>query len=161
MGSEEKIPLSELICTITKISTPPIIASLVYFIVQFISIYYIGNLDDSILLAGVGMGIMLINILAFAILYGLNCALDTLVSQSFGAKSYEMCGVYLNRGRLINTVLMLPITVILMNTESLLIAMKQDPAISVIASKFCIMMIPGIWAMTMYDATRRFLCAQF
>ena len=56
---------------------------------------------------------------------------------------------------------MVPITVILMNTESLLIAIKQDPAISVIASKFCIMMIPGIWAMTMYDATRKFLSAQF
>ncbi len=61
-----------MICTITKIATPPIIASLVYFIVQFVSIYYIGNLDDSILLAGVGMGNMLINIIAFAILYGLN-----------------------------------------------------------------------------------------
>jgi Na+-driven multidrug efflux pump len=71
-GSEDKIPLTQLICTITQIATPPIIASLVYFIVQFVSIYYIGNLDDSILLAGVGMGNMLINIIAFAILYGLN-----------------------------------------------------------------------------------------
>ena len=70
-----------------------------------------------------------------------------------------MCGVYLNRGRFVTTVLMLPITVIFMNTESLLIAMKQDPAISLIASNYCCMMIPGIWAVTMFDATRRFLCA--
>jgi hypothetical protein len=37
--------------------------------------------------------------------------------------------------------------------------LKQDPEISRIASKVCCMMIPGIWAMSMFDATRRFLCA--
>lgn len=105
------------------------------------------------------MGLMLINIIAFAILSGLNKTLDTFVSQSFGANSYELCGVYLNRGRLVNTVLMLPISLIFINCERILILLKQDPEISRIASKVCCMMIPGIWAMSMFDATRRFLCA--
>lgn len=102
---------------------------------------------------------MIINILALTILYGLNQALDTLVSQSFGAKSYEMCGAYLSKARLVATVLMLPISLIFFFSSSILIAMGQDPAISAIASKYCCIMIPGVWAMAMFDTTRRFLSA--
>lgn len=85
---------------------------LVYILVQLVSTYFIGNLNDPALLAGVGMGNMLINVLAFALMQGLNGALETLVSQSFGAKNYEMCGTYLNRGRFVDTVLMIPISII-------------------------------------------------
>jgi hypothetical protein len=37
------------------------------------------------LIAGIGLGNMLINVLAFAILEGLNGALETIVSSSYGA----------------------------------------------------------------------------
>ena len=47
--------------------------------------YFIGNLNDPALLAGVGIGNMLINCLVFTVTEGLNGTLDTLVSQSFGA----------------------------------------------------------------------------
>ena len=52
--------------------------------VQLINTYYIGHTNDSALIAGVGMGNMLINVLAFAIIQGLNGALETLISQEFG-----------------------------------------------------------------------------
>jgi len=51
-----------------------------YMITQLISIYYIGHTNDPILIAGVGMGNMLINVLAFAVINGLNGALETLIS---------------------------------------------------------------------------------
>ena len=44
-----------------------------------------GHTGDPVLIAGVGMGNMIINILAFAIIFGLNGALETLISQSYGA----------------------------------------------------------------------------
>lgn len=121
---EEKLSLSQLILTIIKISTPLTFAQVIYFLVNFASFYFIGNLDDSVLLTGIGTATMLINILAFSTFFGLNGALETLVSQSYGAKSYEMCGVYLIKGRLIDTVLMLPISLILINSKNLLVAMK-------------------------------------
>ena len=58
---------------------------LVYITVHLVTIYFIGNLNDPALLAGVGVGNMLINVLCFAIIQGLNGALETLVSQSYGA----------------------------------------------------------------------------
>lgn len=53
--------------------------------VQIINTFFIGHTNDAVLIAGVGMGNMLINVLAFAVMQGINGALETLVSQSFGA----------------------------------------------------------------------------
>ena len=63
-----------------KLSVGPIISMFFYMFVQLINTYYIGHLDEPALIAGVGMGNMLINVLAFAIMQGLNGALETLIS---------------------------------------------------------------------------------
>jgi len=46
---------------------PSVIGMLLYLFVQLSSTYFIGNLNDPVLLAGVGMGNMLINVLCFAV----------------------------------------------------------------------------------------------
>jgi len=52
-----------------------------------INTYYIGHSNDPPLIAGVGMGNMLINVLAFAPMQGLNGALETLISQAYGTSN--------------------------------------------------------------------------
>jgi len=56
-----------------------------YMLVQLMNTYVIGHTNDPVLIAGVGMGNMLINVFAFAVMQGLNGALESLVSVSFGA----------------------------------------------------------------------------
>lgn len=68
-----------------KLSVGPIVSMFFYMMVQLINTYYIGHTNDSVLIAGVGMGNMLINVLAFAPMQGMNGALETLISQAFGA----------------------------------------------------------------------------
>lgn len=51
-----------------------------YMFVQLVNTYYIGHTNEPALIAGVGMGNMLINVLAFAVIQGLNGALETLIS---------------------------------------------------------------------------------
>ena len=41
-----------------------------------------------------------------------------------------MCGVYLNRGRVVVTVVLIPIVLILSVSDKILIAIGQDPEIS-------------------------------
>ena len=57
--------------------------------------------------------------------------------------------------------LMLPIVVIFANSENILVALGQEPAIAYVACKYCCLLIPGVWAMGMFDSTRKFLSAQF
>ena len=57
----------EVFWEITKIAVPLIFAMLVFLLVQLVNTYFVGHSNDAVLLAGVGMGNMLINVLCFAV----------------------------------------------------------------------------------------------
>ena len=134
---------------------------LVYLMVMLVNTYYIGHLNNPVLLAGVGMGNMLINVLCFAVTQGMNSALESFVSHSFGAGKYDKCGILLNRGKFVSSMVMVPLIIIYIFSEEILVALHQDRAISHIAKRYCCILIPGIWAQSMFDATRKFCSAQF
>jgi Na+-driven multidrug efflux pump len=94
---------------------------LVYLFVQLVNTFFVGKLNDPGLLAGVGMGNMLINVLAFAVMQGLNGAIETFVSKEYGKGNYTKCGLYLNRGKMVCTVIMIPIIVIFACSDKILI----------------------------------------
>jgi Na+-driven multidrug efflux pump len=62
------------------------------------------------------------NVLALAVTQGLNGALESFVSQAYGFGKYKMCGAYLNRGRAIVTVILIPIAILLSISDKLLIS---------------------------------------
>ena len=59
------------------------------------------------------MGNMIQNMIGLSIVIGLNGALETLVSQAYGAGNLQLCGTYLNRGLMIVVVCFIPITLAL------------------------------------------------
>ena len=79
----------------------------------FVNTIFAGRLDDSAKLAGVGLGYTILNVICIIPLLGMNGTIETLVSQAFGAKNLELCGVYLNRGRVINTLIFIPLAIAL------------------------------------------------
>ena len=109
---------------VVKLSVPPIISMFFYMFVQLVNTYFVGHLNDASLIAGVGMGNMLINVLCFAVMQGLNGALETLVSQAYGYGKFSICGIYLNRGRIVCTGLMIPIIIIFSVADKILIGIK-------------------------------------
>ena len=157
---------------VSKLSVGPIVSTIFYMIVLFINAYYIGQTKNSVLISGVGMGNMLINLLGLSILQGLNSAIETLVSQCYGSslnldKSQEYrdqmrrsCGVYLNRGRFVITVALVPIGLFYWNSETVLLALHQDAEVARIACKYSTIMIPGLWSLSQFDSTKKFLSAQ-
>lgn len=72
---------------------------------QLVNTYYIGQMNDKVLIATLGLSQMLLNVFCFAITNGLNSALETLVSQAYGYGRFEVCGTYLYRGRVIVSLL--------------------------------------------------------
>ena len=71
-------------------------------------------------MAGIGMGNVLIGMFCMAFCFGLNGTLESKVSQAYGAKDYVMCGIWLNRGRMIASFLMLPIGILFLTAGHLL-----------------------------------------
>ena len=55
----------------------------------------IGQLNNPILLAAVGMGTMVLNMCGFGPYMGLNSGLETLAAQAIGAQNMTLAGVYL------------------------------------------------------------------
>lgn len=157
----DNMGIGECFWVVTKMATPLVFGILLDMLVQFTNIYFIGNLNDTVLLDGVGMGNMLNNMIVFAGTEGLNSTLETLISSAFGARKYEVCGVLLNRGKIVCTMLFVPIIFIFYFSDKILIALNQNEEIARIARDYCCLTIPGVWAMAMFDATRRFLSAQF
>jgi len=87
----------KIVFGILKLACPIIITSFLTILSQQINFMFVGNLNDTTSLAAVGLGNMFINICAFAFSFGMNTALETLVSQAYGAKNLPLCGVYLWR----------------------------------------------------------------
>ena len=77
LDMKKDMTLLESLWKITTLATPAVLGLLLYLLVQMSNTFFIGNLNEPILLGGVGMGNMLINVLCFAIVQGLNSALFT------------------------------------------------------------------------------------
>jgi Na+-driven multidrug efflux pump len=54
----------------------------------------------------------------------MNGAVETFVSQSFGAKNLKLCGQYMNQGRIILLLMFIPIALILNQSDRILLAIK-------------------------------------
>ena len=84
---------------------PNIIICIVIRLQETVNIIFLGRLNDPHLLQGIGIGLTMINLMGMSIIKGINMALETLVSQAAGAGNLELCGVYLNRGRFVMSVI--------------------------------------------------------
>ena len=68
-----------------------------------------------------------------------------------------MCGVYLNRARVINTAFFVPMCIIFFFTEELLIALGQDPTTAAHAESYVTTMLPGLFFLLQRHCTTKFL----
>lgn len=124
--------------------------------VQLLNIFYVGHVSSD-LLAGVGLGNMLLNVLVFAVTMGLNGTIETFVSWSFGEGNKPMCGIHLNRARVVVSAVITPVIVLFLFMDSILIGLQQDPEIAKIARDYCVWTIPGWFCLVQFDSTKRFL----
>ena len=81
--------------------------------------------------------------------------------EKYRIKMRQMCGVFYNRGRFVCTFIMIPIAVIFFFSDKILVAIKQEPQVSAIACRYVTVLIPGVWAMGQFDATKKFLSSQY
>ena len=113
--------------------------------------FFVGSLNQTVPLAAVGLGNIFINMLGVAIFFGLNGAMDTLVSQARGANDKHLCSIYLQRGRLVNTLTFAMIVVPLIFSSQILLLLGQDKQVSAQAGKYVLAYTPGIYFLSLLD----------
>ena len=126
LPSEEPLTVSFATRKALAFGLPSIICLFESLLVETANQIFVGQLGVPALTAAIGLGNMVLNTFCVSVAIGFNGALDTLVSQAFGNGQYRMCGVYMNRARVINVAFFVPICIVLFLTEEILLAFGQD-----------------------------------
>jgi multidrug resistance protein, MATE family len=127
------------------------------YLIEVITLIFVGHLNDPAIIAGAGIGSMLNTMMGLAITCGMNSALSTLISQSYGQNNMRLCGVYYNQARIMVTLLFLPILIVMLNADNLFLAFGFEPHVCAHAQTFINYRLPHLYFFSLYDATKRLL----
>ncbi|XP_041804898.1 multidrug and toxin extrusion protein 1 [Chelmon rostratus] len=139
-----------------KLAGPVFISQLMIFLISFVSAVFCGHLGAKEL-ASVALAISVINVTGISVGSGLASACDTLISQTYGSGNLKRVGVILQRGILILLLACFPCWAILINTEPILLAVKQNPEIARLSQHYVNIFMPALPAAFMYQLQGKYL----
>ena len=87
-------------------------------------------------------------------------ALETLCGQAYGAEQYKKLGLYTYAAIISFILVCIPISIVWMFTYKLLILIGQDPTVSHIAHKYCVCLIPNLFAYAILQPLVRYYQTQ-
>uniref|UniRef100_UPI0037E978D9 multidrug and toxin extrusion protein 1-like n=1 Tax=Semicossyphus pulcher TaxID=241346 RepID=UPI0037E978D9 len=141
---------------LVKLAGPVVISQLMVFMISFVSTVFCGHLGKTEL-AGVSLSIAVVNVTGISIGTGLSLTCDTLISQTYGSGNLKRVGVILQRGILILLLACFPCWAVLINTEPLLLAVRQSPEVASLSQLYVKIFMPALPAAFMYQLQGRYL----
>ncbi|XP_033479680.1 multidrug and toxin extrusion protein 1-like isoform X4 [Epinephelus lanceolatus] len=144
------------IVQVVKLAGPVVFSQLMFFLIGVISLVFCGHLGKTEL-AGVSLAAVVVNVTGMSIGAGLSCTCDTLISQTYGSGNLKRVGVILQRGVLILLLACFPCWAVLINTEALLLAVKQSPEVASLSQLYVKIFMPALPAAFMYQLQGKYL----
>ncbi|XP_024395361.1 protein DETOXIFICATION 16 isoform X2 [Physcomitrium patens] len=138
---------------------PMIAVNFLEYSLLVVSVMFVGHLGE-LSLAGAALASSFAAVSGLSLLVGMGCALETLCGQSFGAKNYQMVGIYLQRGIIVLFLTAIPVAAIWWNMTNILIALGQDPEIAEKSGEYARFLIPSLFAYAAIQPLVKFLQAQ-
>uniref|UniRef100_A0A8I3P5A1 Solute carrier family 47 member 1 n=2 Tax=Canis lupus familiaris TaxID=9615 RepID=A0A8I3P5A1_CANLF len=138
---------------------PAFLAQLMVFLISFVSSVFCGHLGK-LELDSVTLAIAIINVTGVSVGFGLSSACDTLMSQTYGSQNLKHVGVILQRGILVLLLCCFPCWALFLNTETILLLFRQDPAVSKLTQDYVMVFIPALPATFLYALQAKYLLNQ-
>lgn len=149
--------MSATLCEIMRLALPIIAGYVVTLVNELTNTVCVGHAGDDVALAAVGLGNMMQNCVALSVGFGVGGALDTLVSQAYGAQQHQLCCHYFQRCRVLMTLQLVWMVPVLWFSETWLTAIHQDAAVSQLAGRYNRASVWGLFALFQFEAQRKFL----
>lgn len=156
---KKKETLSEACRNFIIMAAPTILSYIFQMGIEMINLIFLGHIDKY-RMDGIGLGNMWANISGVGIGWGLAGALDTLCSQAAGNKDSKMVGIWIQRGLIVMTLFMIPISIAWIYTKEFLMFIAVDEMIAQYSYNYLIRVLPGLWFFLAFDCIRRFLNSQ-
>lgn len=112
---------------------------------------------DSAKLSAIGLGNMIMNMVPYAIMMGVNTALETLVSQAFGRNNLQDCGTYLHRACFVISILFIPVCASFFYMSELFNAAGMDANVAGYTETYLTTLLPAVLINCLGDSIDIFL----
>ncbi|XP_049322843.1 multidrug and toxin extrusion protein 1 isoform X1 [Astyanax mexicanus] len=134
---------------LSALALPVLLSYIMVYLISFVSTVFCGHLGSTEL-DGVALAIAILNVSSVAVGYGLASACDTLISQTFGSGNLQRVGVIVQRGLIILLLACFPCWAILINTESILLLVKQNPDVAKLSQMYVKIFMPALPALFVF-----------
>jgi Na+-driven multidrug efflux pump len=130
-------PSSYYIKQTLYLTIPIFIESFIGTLVDLFGLHFIAKSETDEVVGGAGLGLMISNILVLSVVIGFQSAFQTLGSQSFGKKDYNMCSIYHWRARILTFMLSILLSVLLFFSKYLFQLLRIHSDVALFASHLC------------------------
>jgi MATE family multidrug resistance protein len=120
---------------------------------------FVGQYNGSIYIDASSYAVRLSNVVGISVGLGFASVLETLSTQSRGAGNARAVSFYLQQGIGLLSCVFVPVAIFLYNTEAVLVALGQPPAVAQLAGVYAVWVIPCVAITYAYELLRRALQA--
>ena len=121
-----------------------------------LNLYFISFANDETLIASIGVGTTWIEATCYTLIASVNCGLNTLISQAYGAKDYDLVAKYFQRGLLINVAVILVIYIISYFTADFFHLFGYEQDLSILTARYIKCMMPAMGAYVLFDTLKTY-----
>lgn len=144
--------------TLVKYAVPSILSFMFLYLPLTINIIFVGNYGTASSTSSIGIGTLYVNVLGLVIGIGILGGLDTLGTQTFGAKEFYLLGLYAKISRLVICIYYLAIILPLcLLSPYILSLLNQDEQITQVAGFYIRCLLPALFFMLQYECSVRYL----
>ena len=147
---------------LTRLATPFYAISLAKELCSISTFIFIGHSSGGAhALGAVTLACMIANVTGYSLCYGFNTSLDTIMSQSFGARSFRAAALYSEAAVIVMTLACLPIITLWWHSSYVLYYVMNIPlSVALNAQTWTRIVSFGLWPCLVSDVLRRWLQGQ-